>query len=72
VATWLADPIKELGRAEAGVPMAIAYFQPVTGGEISEMFGREISRDLIASVRAAGLIAAGPRSPAPTTPENRV
>jgi hypothetical protein len=26
--------------------MAIAYFQPVTRGEISEMFGREISRDL--------------------------
>ena len=43
--------------------MAIAYFQPVTRGEISEMFGREISRDLIASLRGAGLIAAGPRSP---------
>ena len=34
--------------------MAIAYFQPVTRGEISEMFGREISRDLIAALRAAG------------------
>ena len=27
------------------------------------MFGREISRDLIASLREEGLIAAGPRSP---------
>jgi len=35
----------------------------VTRGEISEMFGREISRNLIASLRGAGLIAAGPRSP---------
>ena len=32
------------------------------------MFGREISRDLIASLRGAGLIAAGPRSPQPGAP----
>jgi len=38
-------------------------FQPVTRGEISEMFGREISRDLIAALREQGLIVAGPRSP---------
>lgn len=63
-----ADPVKELSRAEAGVLMAIAYFQPVTRGEISEMFGREISRDLIGSLRSAGLIAAGPRSPQPGAP----
>ncbi len=67
-ATGLADQVKELSRAEAGVLMAIAYFQPVTRGEISEMFGREISRDLIGSLRAAGLIAAGPRSPQPGAP----
>src|SRR5208337_2378882 len=48
---------------EAGVMMAVAMFQPVTRGEISEMFGREISRDLIAALREEGLIAAGPRSP---------
>ena len=38
-ATGLADQVKELSRAEAGVLMAFAYFQPVTRGEISEMFG---------------------------------
>jgi len=43
--------------------MAVAYFQPVTRGELSETFGREISRDLIAALREEGLIAAGPRSP---------
>jgi segregation and condensation protein B len=54
---------KELTKLEAGVLMAIAMFQPVTRGELSETFGREISRDLIASLREDGLIAAGPRSP---------
>jgi segregation and condensation protein B len=54
---------KQLSRLEAGVLMAVAYFQPVTRGEISEMFGREISRDLIAALREEGLIAAGPHSP---------
>jgi len=68
VATGLADQVKELSRALADVLMAVAYFQPVTRGEISEMFGREISRALIASLRAAGLIAAGPRSPQPGAP----
>ena len=43
--------------------MAVAMFQPATRAEISEMFGREISRDLIAALREDGLIAAGPRSP---------
>ena len=67
-AIGLGDQAKELTRAEASVLMAIAYFQPITRGEISEMFGREISRDLIAGLRAAGLIAAGPRSPQPGAP----
>ncbi len=56
---------KELTKLEAGVLMAVTMFQPVTRGEISEMFGREISRDLIASLREEGLIAAGPRTPQP-------
>ena len=54
---------KQLSKLEAGVLMAIAMFQPVTRGELTDMFGREISRDLIAALREEGLIAAGPRSP---------
>jgi segregation and condensation protein B len=54
---------KQLSKLEAGVLMAVAYFQPITRAELTETFGREISRDLIASLRAEGLIAAGPRSP---------
>jgi segregation and condensation protein B len=67
-ATGLADGVKEMSQAEAGVLMAVAYFQPVTRGELGEIFGREVSRDLIANLRGAGLIAAGPRSPQPGAP----
>ncbi len=63
VAFDIAADARQLTKLEAGVLMAVAMFQPVTRGEISEMFGREISRDLIAALREEGLIAAGPRSP---------
>ena len=48
--------------------MGMAYFQPITRGELSDLFGREVSRDAIAALRAEGLIAAGPRSPTPGAP----
>ena len=48
--------------------MAIAYFQPITRGELSQFLGREVSRDAIAALREEGLIAAGPRSPTPGAP----
>jgi hypothetical protein len=48
--------------------MCIAYFQPITRGELSSFFGKEISRDLIGRLRGAGLIASGPRSPTPGAP----
>ena len=47
--------------------MAIGYFQPITRGELSQFFGREVSRDLSPAARE-GFIAAGPRSPAPGAP----
>ncbi len=58
----------ELSRSNALVLMAIAYFQPITRGELSQFLGREVSRDTIASLRGEGLIAAGPRSPTPGAP----
>jgi len=48
--------------------MCIAYFQPITRAELSSFFGKEISRDLIGSLRGAGLLASGPRSPTPGAP----
>ncbi|MES0069362.1 SMC-Scp complex subunit ScpB [Mesorhizobium sp. M0074] len=59
---------KELSQAEALVLMCIAYFQPITRGELSSFFGKEISRDLIGMLRAQDLIASGPRSPQPGAP----
>jgi segregation and condensation protein B len=47
---------------------AIGYFQPITRGELSQLFGKEISRDVIGQLRALNFIAAGPRSPQPGAP----
>lgn len=48
--------------------MCIAYFQPITRGELSSFFGKEVSRDLIGVLRAEQLVASGPRSPQPGAP----
>ncbi len=58
----------EMSKANAIVLMGIAYFQPITRGELSEFLGREVSRDAIAALRGEGLIAAGPRSPTAGAP----
>lgn len=57
-----------LNAREAAVLMAIAYFQPVTRAELSRIFGREISRDTISTLRQAHFILSGPRSPTPGAP----
>ncbi|MDB5556182.1 MAG: SMC-Scp complex subunit ScpB [Rhizobium sp.] len=57
-----------LSEHEAALLMAIAYLQPVTRGELSKMFGKEVSRDTIAGLRDAAFIASGPRSPTPGAP----
>ena len=57
-----------LSDHEAGVLMAIAYFQPITRGDLSKIFGKEVTRDTIGSLRSAGLIGSGPRSPTPGAP----
>ena len=62
----------DLSKFEALVLTAIAYFQPITRAQIGEFLGREVSRDSIAALRAAGLIATGPRSPQPGAPYNFV
>ncbi|WP_097142057.1 MULTISPECIES: SMC-Scp complex subunit ScpB [Rhizobium/Agrobacterium group] len=57
-----------LSEFEAMVLMAVGYFQPVTRGELSKIFGKEVSRDVIAALRGAGFISSGPRSPTPGAP----
>ena len=57
-----------LSEFEAMVLMAVGYFQPITRGELSKIFGREVSRDTIGNLSGAGFIGSGPRSPTPGAP----
>lgn len=57
-----------LSDFEAMVVVAIAYFQPITRGDLSKIFGKEVSRDTIAGLRGANFLASGPRSPTPGAP----
>ncbi|MFD1940651.1 SMC-Scp complex subunit ScpB [Paradevosia shaoguanensis] len=58
----------ELTRTEMMVLVSIAYHQPVTRASVSEILGREVSRDIIGALREKDMIAAGPRSPTPGAP----
>lgn len=67
-ATGQGDVSCPLPQSEALVLMCIACFQPITRGELSSFFGKEVSRDLIGVLRSQELIASGPRSPQPGAP----
>jgi chromosome segregation and condensation protein ScpB len=58
----------DLTQSEVLALMCIGYFQPISRGELSLFFGKEISRDLIGHLRGAKMIASGPRSPTPGAP----
>ena len=62
------DAVAELTRTETFALTAIAYLQPVTRGEISRLAGREISRDVIASLKRHGLIDGALRALQPGAP----
>lgn len=61
-----------LSDFETALVTAIAYLQPVTRSELSDLFGKAISRDAIARLRGAGFITSGPRSPTPGAPYSYV
>lgn len=52
-----------LSEFDIAVLAAIAYHQPITRDGLKEIFGREISRDLIGRLAERALIATGPRAP---------
>lgn len=62
------SPVKPLSQTESLILLCIAYFQPITRAQMSQFFGKEISRDTIGHLRKLDLIAAGPRSPEPGAP----
>ncbi len=62
----------DLTALEKLVLTAVAYFQPVTRAGLADILCRTISRDVIAALRRADLIATGPRSPQPGAPHTYV
>ena len=52
-----------LGEFDLAVLAAIAYHQPISRDGLKEMFGKDISRDLILRLAERALIATGPREP---------
>jgi segregation and condensation protein B len=62
----------DLTQLEKLVLTAVAYFQPVTRAGLADILGRNVSRDVIAALRGANLIATGPRSPQPGAPHTYV
>jgi segregation and condensation protein B len=57
------DQDLDLSEFDTAVLAAIAYHQPITRDGLKDIFGKEISRDLIGRLNAQDLIATGPRSP---------
>lgn len=57
---------------EMGVLCAIAYHQPIDRAGLKDIFGKEVSRDLLARLRFKDLIASGPRAPRPGAPHTFV
>lgn len=53
----------DLREFDLAVLAAVAYNQPITRDGLKDIFGKEISRDLIGRLHARDLITTGPRSP---------
>ena len=68
----LGDQTLTFTEMEMGVLCAIAYHQPIDRAGLKDIFGKEISRDLLARLRFKDLIASGPRSPRPGAPHTFV
>ena len=59
----VSDQLLDLSEFDVAVMAAIAYHQPITRDGLKDIFGKEISRDLIGRLHAHGLIGTGPRAP---------
>ncbi len=57
---------------EMGVLCVIAYHQPIDRAGLKNIFGKEVSRDLLARLRFKDLIASGPTAPRPGAPHTFV
>lgn len=68
----LGDQPLAFTEVEVAVLCAVAYHQPIDRAGLADIFGKEISRDLLARLRYRDLIASGPRSPRPGAPHTFV
>ena len=59
----IGNQLLDLSEFDIAVLAAIAYQQPITRDGLKDIFGKEISRDLIGRLHARDLIGTGPRSP---------
>ena len=57
------EQVLDLSEFDVAVLAAIAYHQPITRDGLRDIFGKDISRDLIGRLHVRGLIGTGPRSP---------
>lgn len=63
VAADVNEQLMDLNEFEVAVLAAVAYHQPLARDGLKDVFGKDISRDLIRRLRMQELIATGPRSP---------
>lgn len=68
----LGDQALAFTEMEMGVLCAIAYHQPIDRAGLKDIFGKEVSRDLLARLRFKDLIASGPRAPRAGAPHTFV
>lgn len=68
----LGDQTLAFTEMEMGVLCAIAYHQPIDRAGLKDIFGKDVSRDLLARLSYKDLIASGPRSPRPGAPHTFV
>jgi segregation and condensation protein B len=57
------EQLLDLNEFDVAVLAAVAYNQPVTRDGLKDIFGKEISRDLIGRLFVSDLITTGPRAP---------
>lgn len=68
----LGDQTMAFTEMEMGVLCAIAYHQPIDRAGLKDIFGKDVSRDLLARLRFKDLIASGPRAPRAGAPHTFV
>lgn len=68
----LGDQSTGFNEMEMAVLCAVAYHQPIDRSGLADIFGKEVSRDLLSRLKYRNLITNGPRAPRPGAPHTFV